>query len=78
MTNTFANTEDEQYFSSIADAQKRAVVAASLAKHREADTLQPGDPVPSLPLTRLSGGEVINLASLVGARPLMLIFGSYT
>ena len=78
MTNTFANSQDEQFVSSIADTQQRSVVAASLAKHRHADTLEAGDQVPSLPLTRLSDGELVHLTTMVGARPLMLIFGSYT
>jgi len=78
MTQTFANSNDEQYVSSITDTQQRSVIAASLAKHRQADTLEPGDQVPSLPLTRLSDGDVVHLTKLVGARPLMLIFGSYT
>ena len=78
MTHTFANSHDEQYVSNIADAQERSVIAASLAKHRHADTLEAGDQVPSLPLSHLSGGDVVRLTELVGARPLMLIFGSYT
>ncbi len=78
MTQSFANSQDEQYVSSIDDAQKRAVIATSLAKHRRADTLEAGDQVPSLPLTRLSRGDTVYLTELVGARPLMLIFGSYT
>ena len=78
MTHSFANFHDGQYVSSIADAQKRSVVAASLAKHRHADTLEAGDQIPYLPLTRLSGGDTLHLTELAGARPLMLIFGSYT
>jgi len=78
MTQTFANSNDEQYVSSITDTQQRSVIAASLAKHRQADTLEPGDQVPSLPLTRLSDGAVVRLTELVGNCPLMLIFGSYT
>jgi hypothetical protein len=78
MTQSFANLQDEQYVSSIADAQKRSAIADSLSKHRRADTLEAGDQVPSLPLTRLSRGETVHLTELVGARPLMLIFGSYT
>ena len=78
MTQSFANSQDEQYVSSIADAQKRSVIADSLSKHRRADTLEAGDQVPNLPLTRLSRGDTVHLTELVGARPLMLIFGSYT
>jgi hypothetical protein len=78
MTQAFANAQDEQYVSSIADAQKRSVIADSLAKHRRADTLAAGDPVPALPLIRLSGGDMVQLTELVSVRPLMLIFGSYT
>ena len=69
MTHAFSNSHDEQYVSSVADA---------LSKHRRADTLEAGDPAPSLPLTRLSGEDMLHLTELVGAGPLMLIFGSYT
>ena len=78
MTQSFANSQDEQYVSSMADAQQRSVIAASLAKHRHADTLETGDQVPPLQLTRLLGGDTVHLTELAGARPLMLIFGSYT
>jgi hypothetical protein len=74
----FANSHDQQYVSSIADAQQRDVIASSLARHRHADSLQVGDAAPSLPLTRLADGTVLRLTELAGVRPLMLIFGSYT
>jgi len=48
--------------SSIADAQKRSVIAASLVTHRHADTLEAGDQAPSLALARLSGGDVVRLS----------------
>ena len=78
MTATIVNPEDLEYIASLTDAQKRAVVAASLSKHRQADTLEPGDPVPPLSLLHLADGAVVPQAELVGARPLVLIFGSYT
>lgn len=78
MTDIPTNPEDLAYLASIADPQKLALVAASLAKHRQDDTLEPGDRMPSLPLVRLLGGETVNLADLAAGRPLVLIFGSYT
>ena len=78
MTTTFVNPEDLEYIASLTDAQKRAVVAASLAKHRQADTLERGDPLPPLSLMHLADGAAVALADLAGGRPLVLIFGSYT
>ena len=74
----FANSHAQQYVASIADVNQREVIAGSLARHRHADSLQVGDAAPSLPLTRLADGSVVRLTELAGARPLMLIFGSYT
>jgi hypothetical protein len=75
---SFANSRDQQYVSNVADAQQRVVIADSLARHRHADSLHVGDVVPALLLTRLTDGHVVRLSELAGARPLMLIFGSYT
>ncbi len=45
-------------------------------QRREGD-LEVGDPAPDVALTGLDGREV-RLASLIGPRPLVLIFGSFT
>ena len=75
---TFANANDQKFVSSIADAHLHAVVTDSLARYRRADRLNQGDAVPPLSLTHLADGRAVSLSALVGARPLVLIFGSYT
>jgi hypothetical protein len=43
-----------------------------------AGTLQPGDPAPDFELPRLDHSGVVRLSALRGAKPVVLIFGSYT
>ncbi len=40
--------------------------------------LQPGDPAPDVELVSLDGQSRFRLRDRIGARPLVLIFGSYT
>ncbi|MBI5876640.1 MAG: hypothetical protein HZB53_03240 [Chloroflexi bacterium] len=74
----YFNSEDREYLDRLTDEHKRAVVADSLTRYRRADRLAAGDPVPALPLTRLTGGGEVSLPDLVRGRPLVLLFGSYT
>jgi hypothetical protein len=74
----FVNSTDERYITSQTDAQQRAAMTDSVMRHRRADKLRAGDPLPALALTRLKDGGQVQLAELVGPKPLMLVFGSYT
>ena len=41
-------------------------------------TLQVGDPAPEVPLIELDGVTSRSLSEWIGARPLVLVFGSFT
>jgi len=49
-----------------------------VSRFRRPDTLRIGDQMPDLELLRLEGGDRISLRSLLGGRPLVLVFGSFT
>ena len=68
---------DLEFLREIESPEERAVVEASLDRHRRADRLAPGDPVPDLTLRRLESPERVRLAG-PRSRPLALFFGSYT
>ena len=57
---------------------EREVVLATVTRFRRPDTLRIGDQMPDLELLRLEGGDRISLRSLLGGRPLVLVFGSFT
>ncbi len=78
LAEAFVNPTDHQYISSVPDANLRNVMAESVTRYRRADSLNVGDAVPPLPLTRLADGATVRLADLVSAQPLLLLFGSYT
>ncbi len=74
----FVNAADERYIQSDPDAAQRAVMTDSVMRYRRADSLNVGDPLPALTLTRLTDGAPVPLAGLAGLKPLVLIFGTYT
>jgi len=74
----FVNPRDESFISRVPDEQQRQVMTNSVVRYRRADRLSPGDMLPDLPLTRLSGCTTVKTADLPANRPLVLIFGSYT
>jgi len=45
---------------------------------RREGRLQVGDPAPDVALTAIDGGPALQLASLMGGKPLVLVFGSFT
>ena len=45
---------------------------------RKKGTLKPGDAAPDVSLVSLDGTTPVALASKLGARPLVLVFGSFT
>ncbi len=49
-----------------------------LWNHARAGTLQPGDTAPDFDLKRRNETERVRLSAFRGARPVILIFGSYT
>ena len=60
------------------DGPDRELVASTVTRFRKEDRLEVGDPVPELALLRLEDGTAERLAALVGERPLVLFFGSFT
>jgi hypothetical protein len=75
---TLTDDEDRAYVASIADAEQRATIVASLLRHRVAETLRAGDPLPDVTLTALDPERPVALRDLVNGRPVVLVFGSYT
>ncbi len=47
-------------------------------KHARAGVLRPGDAAPDFSLPTLDHAATVRLSSLRGARPVVLVFGSYT
>jgi hypothetical protein len=72
------NDEDRAYVEQLDDPARRAVVVASLRRHRVPERLAAGDRVPSVALHPTEGGDPVELATLVGGRPVLLVFGSFT
>ncbi|HUI56078.1 MAG TPA: hypothetical protein VLY04_13980 [Bryobacteraceae bacterium] len=50
----------------------------TLWKHARLGRLKPGDPAPDFRLPTLDHRETVQLSSFRGARPVVLVFGSYT
>jgi len=59
-------------------ALDQPAVACTLATYRYPETLAPGDRAPDLELHRVGGQGSLRLADLIGSRPVLLVFGSYT
>jgi hypothetical protein len=55
----------------------RNVIGMLRYDQREEGELKVGDPAPDVVLAALDGGEV-RLRDRIGARPVVLVFGSYT
>jgi hypothetical protein len=69
---------DRRYVESLEAGPGRETVIASLAKHRVQESLRAGDPLPELSVLRAEGLDAVRLGELVGSRPLLLVFGSFT
>ena len=69
---------DREEVASEPDPQRQEVMAEAISRYRRPDRLEVGDPVPALSLVRLEENDSVRLDVFAGARPLMLIFGSYT
>jgi hypothetical protein len=72
------DASDRAYVSQIEDAGERRTVLASLVRHRSPETLAVGDPMPQVAVVEIEQRSVVRLDELVGGRPALLVFGSYT
>ncbi len=75
---TWIYAGDREEVASEPDPERQEVMAEAISRYRRPDRLQVGDPVPSLSLARLEENGNVRLDGFAGARPLALIFGSYT
>lgn len=71
----------EELFDAIAHPKAAEVIAETMAL--EAASVKPGEPAPDFALPWLPGsgegcGDALTLSSHFGARPVALVFGSYT
>ena len=69
---------DRRFVESLPPGAERETVVASLARHRAPEALQVGDARPGVTVRRAENLEAVALAELVRARPLLLVFGSFT
>lgn len=72
------SSEDRAYVETVADEAQRNTIVASLLRHRVAETLHAGDPLPDVTLTALDPERPVRLRERVRGRPVVLVFGSYT
>ncbi len=71
------DSRDREYVESL-DAEERDVVVSTLLRYRREPQLGVGDRLPELELLELQGGRRVPLGELLGGRPLVLVFGSFT
>ena len=71
------DARDREYVATL-DPEERGVVVATLLRYQRSGGLGAGDLVPELELVRLDDSEPVRLENLVGERPLVLVFGSFT
>lgn len=69
---------DHEYVAQVTDPQLQARMIRDLSRYRRRPSLQEGDKVPSLIVTRLADSHPMSLEALGDKQPVMLIFGSYT
>jgi hypothetical protein len=68
---------EREFVEGIEDESERETIASTILRYRQPDRLHEGDEMPPLELLRLDG-TAQPLEELVGGRPLVLIFGSFT
>jgi hypothetical protein len=73
----YLDPRDLAYTETLVGEEREAAVA-TVRCFRRPDRLRVGDPIPRLELLRLTDGARVELASLVGDRPAVLVFGSFT
>jgi hypothetical protein len=72
------SAEDRDHVARIEDPAEREIVVASLHRHRSSERLDVGDVMPNVTVDRLEPPGTVSLDELVGERPVVLVFGSYT
>ncbi len=70
--------QDREYAASVGDAERQAVIVASMLRYRAPERLAAGDAVPVVTVTRLDPPDLVQLDELAAGRPVVLVFGSYT
>jgi hypothetical protein len=68
---------DREYVEAL-EAGEREVVVSTILRYQRHDGLGVSDLLPELELFRLDGGQKVPLDELVGPKPLVLVFGSFT
>ena len=68
---------DRAYAEELA-AEERQIVVSTVARYRRPDRLAVGDRLPELTTTALYDRSSVALVDLARARPLLLVFGSFT
>ena len=71
------DARDHEYIESLPESKRTTVVSTILSYWRE-DSLGEGDPIPQLELFRADDVSAVQLSDLLGDKPLVLVFGSYT
>ena len=74
----FLDKRDAPYVEQAPTPEVQESIVCAVTTYRRRLNLNVNDPIPAISLTRLGDRETINLASLAGSLPLVLIFGSYT
>jgi hypothetical protein len=77
MPDPYLDPRDREHAESL-PPDERDVVVATVERFRRPERLSVGDSLPRLPLVRLEDGSQVQLDSLAGGRPLVLVFGSFT
>jgi len=70
--------DDRAYVEAIGDPEHRRVVVETLLRYRVPEQLAPGDDAPDVTLMRPATQAPVRLRELLGGRPVLLVFGSYT
>jgi hypothetical protein len=73
----YLHPRDQEYIDTLASDEREAA-ASTITLFRRPDRLRVGDVLPHLELLRCEDARPVRLASLVGGRPLLLVFGSFT
>jgi hypothetical protein len=73
----YLDPRDLAYTQTLVGEEREAAVA-TVTRFRRPDRLRVGDQVPDLELLRLTDGARVALTSLIGDRPGVFVFGSFT
>ena len=68
---------DREHVERLPESEREVVVSTILRYQRET-ALRVGDPLPDLELHSLEDSGTVRLRDLLGGRPLVLVFGSFT